>query len=148
MPKFYTGIGSTETPKEALDLMFQIAIKLAKQGVVLRSGGGGGGDMAFELGCNSAKGMKELYWPYQANEQSIEIVLPYINSRAITNKYDKSVIGCTPLKLLGMSLDSPSTCLLCYNNNIAMRVAKEYSIPVYNLSDKEVFNKWVKWVNT
>lgn len=55
--KFYTGIGSRNTPANILELMEDIAFKLAEKGWTLRSGGAKGADSAFEKGvikyCNS-----------------------------------------------------------------------------------------------
>jgi predicted Rossmann fold nucleotide-binding protein DprA/Smf involved in DNA uptake len=44
MTKYYAGIGSRETPKDICDIMTQLAIKLANNGWVLRSGGAKGAD--------------------------------------------------------------------------------------------------------
>lgn len=49
--KYYTGIGSRETPREILDLMEDIAFKLAHLGYILRSGCAGGADTAFQNGA-------------------------------------------------------------------------------------------------
>jgi len=49
--KYYTGIGSRETPKDILELMHEIAFTLADQDYVLRSGGAQGADTAFEEGA-------------------------------------------------------------------------------------------------
>jgi hypothetical protein len=40
--KYYAGIGSRETPKDILDLISKIAIKLESLGYTLRSGGADG----------------------------------------------------------------------------------------------------------
>lgn len=48
--KYYTGIGSRETPAEILALMTKVGQKLASEGWCLRSGGANGADTAFEDG--------------------------------------------------------------------------------------------------
>lgn len=48
--KYYTGVGSRETPEDILTMMSQVATKLASQGWTLRSGGAKGAGSAFELG--------------------------------------------------------------------------------------------------
>lgn len=63
MSKYYAGIGSRETPKEVLEYMEELAIRLEKQGYILRSGGAGGADTAFEKGV-SEPDMKEIYLPW------------------------------------------------------------------------------------
>lgn len=52
--RYYTGIGSRETPPEILELMAKIAYKLAQQGWHGRSGSAGGADLAFEQGFMEA----------------------------------------------------------------------------------------------
>ncbi len=48
--KYYSGIGSRETPDDIIDVMKQLGKKLADQGWILRTGGAKGADQAFELG--------------------------------------------------------------------------------------------------
>lgn len=48
--KYYTGVGSRETPPAIQDLMTRIAAKLEAVGYVLRSGAAEGADQAFERG--------------------------------------------------------------------------------------------------
>ena len=50
MAKYYTGVGSRETPTVILDLMREVGEMLAARGWTLRSGGAKGADQAFELG--------------------------------------------------------------------------------------------------
>ena len=58
----YTGIGARETPPDVLALMRRIARHFAARGVVLRSGGSPGADIAFAEGCGD--GPKEIYLPW------------------------------------------------------------------------------------
>lgn len=51
--KFYTGIGSRQTPNDVLDLMARLARKLATQEYTLRSGHAIGADWGFEQGAAS-----------------------------------------------------------------------------------------------
>lgn len=48
--KYYTGVGSRETPEHILELMRKTGKALASQGWTLRSGGAKGADQAFEAG--------------------------------------------------------------------------------------------------
>lgn len=52
--KYYTGVGSRETPEPILKLMYQIAEKLGNEGWCVRSGGADGADSAFLQGAMSA----------------------------------------------------------------------------------------------
>lgn len=51
--KYYTGIGSRETPKDICKLMEDIAFKLASKDYILRSGAAQGADTAFEEGAKA-----------------------------------------------------------------------------------------------
>lgn len=62
--RFYTGIGSRQTPLETLAYMRFLAIKLAREGWTLRSGGAKGADSAFEEACDDAGGRKRIYLPW------------------------------------------------------------------------------------
>jgi predicted Rossmann fold nucleotide-binding protein DprA/Smf involved in DNA uptake len=58
---FYAGIGARETPDDVLHLMYLLGRKLATDGYVLRSGHADGADLAFEKGCDSVNGRKEIF---------------------------------------------------------------------------------------
>ena len=53
LEKFYTGIGSRETPAEYLSIMTELATYLNKTGWTLRSGGSWGADEAFQKGVSN-----------------------------------------------------------------------------------------------
>ena len=69
--KFYTGIGSRETPQPILDLMEALGEALCRHNWVLRSGGAKGADSAFERGALKARPK------YGAANRPIEIWLPW-----------------------------------------------------------------------
>ncbi len=60
--KFYTGVGSRETPRDICQLMMHVATWLATKGWILRSGHAQGADRAFELGAGEAS-VIYLPWP-------------------------------------------------------------------------------------
>lgn len=60
--RYYTGIGSRETPSEVLELMTEVAKRLSEKGYTLRSGRAEGADSAFEEGSFHA----ELYIPWRS----------------------------------------------------------------------------------
>ena len=62
--KYYSGIGSRNTPPDIKDLMKVIAEKLAEKGFTLRSGSSPGADIAFEKGALEGGGKIELYLPF------------------------------------------------------------------------------------
>lgn len=73
--KYYTGVGSRETPEEIQMVMRKTAEKLASLGWTLRSGGAKGADSAFELGWLKWYA-SQTPWP---NEPLAEIYLPRDN---------------------------------------------------------------------
>lgn len=60
MNKYYTGIGSRETPKETLDLMREYSRIMALKGWSFRSGGADGADTAFSDGWLDASNKAEI----------------------------------------------------------------------------------------
>lgn len=77
----FAGIGSRETPANILDYMFDIALQLAAQGVVLRSGKADGADLAFQHG----------YLAYADNKGACraEILLPWYNwQSSVDDRWD------------------------------------------------------------
>src|SRR5437870_9453166 len=70
--KYYTGVGSRETPSDVLNLMESVGYALASQGWTLRSGGAKGADQAFEGGMFQRVGYDQPYgWT------TAEIYLPW-----------------------------------------------------------------------
>lgn len=58
-----TGIGSRETPDDILKLMTRIGRRIEELGGILRSGGAGGADLAFEAGWRKASAC-EIFHPW------------------------------------------------------------------------------------
>lgn len=65
--KFWTGVGSRETPDEICLLMERIAFKLSKEYYILRSGGADGADAAFKVGATNyfSKVQPDIYIPWE-----------------------------------------------------------------------------------
>jgi hypothetical protein len=60
----YAGIGSRDTPAGVLELIESIAGRLARRGMVLRTGASPGADQAFYRGARAGGGRVELYLPW------------------------------------------------------------------------------------
>ena len=58
--KFYTGIGSRNTPVSEQEKITKIAAYLEAIGFVLRSGGADGADQAFERGVKKPE--NKIFW--------------------------------------------------------------------------------------
>lgn len=154
MSKFYTGVGSRETPLVVQEIMERAARMLAVRGWVLRSGHADGADRAFERGCDQAGGEKEIYLPWyrfnQSNsrlhripdwafEQAKEI---YGERWQYLKAPVKKLHARNILQVMGWSEDAPqSEFLVCWTftglpiggTRTAILLAEELSIPVVNL---------------
>lgn len=60
----YAGIGARDTPSDVLQWMSQIGAYLGRRDYLLRSGGAHGADSAFFRGCESVKGAREIFLPW------------------------------------------------------------------------------------
>lgn len=137
--KYYTGIGSRETPQHVLEIMRESAKALASLGWVLRSGGAEGADTAFEEGASEANQptLPEIYlpWPYfndrgWGTHYRSEYVRPldlgefWFKARDIAATTHPAWGNCKAgakalhtrnvFQVLGKDLNSPSKFLICY----------------------------------
>lgn len=172
--RYYTGVGSRKTPGAIFDLMVEIGRNLAIDGYVLRSGGASGADTAFEQGCDLHEGMKEIYLPwkgfsgiqggrgifflndlpfqYQAESYASQIHPAWdILKRGARALHTRNIY-----QVLGEALDKPSDFLICYaqptntgvkgGTNTAVKVALQYNIPVFNLWDDKIVERFENYV--
>lgn len=150
--KYYAGIGSRNTPTAIQMEMMFLGRMAAKKGLILRSGGANGADLAFERGCDSAKGIKQIYLPFKGFNESdspyykvceeamcmAEALHP--NWRAC-GRVAKLLMARNCYQILDRSLDSPVDFVVCYTSDgtfkggtgQALRLAKEQGIKIYNL---------------
>lgn len=142
--KFYTGVGSRETPEEIIKVMVALGRKLADDGWILRSGAAPGADQAFELGwihhVQSVKGdftKAELFIPWEGFEKHTRDgcfgcnILPDLDDPELYKKaqviaeathpaWDKCTRGAKTLhtrnvyQVLGRTLDKPSQMLVAW----------------------------------
>lgn len=148
--RYYTGIGSRETPPDLQKLMTAIAIALSNDNWILRSGGADGADDAFERGAT----YKRIYLPWNGfNGRSVDnysYVVPPYNAEMVHDYHpDADFLSPAGIKLmsrnsyqiLGDNLDKPSEFVVCWTVNgrvkggtaQAMRIAKDFNVPIYNL---------------
>jgi len=159
--KIYAGIGSRETPEPILKLMFKISSILAKKGYTLRSGAADGADKAFELGCNSAGGKKEIWLPWEGfNDHEDTGLYPnpeHFNKAKITlehwnnlSKGAKKLHARNVGQIFGSDVDTPVDFVLCWTSDgatkysectsktggtgTAIKLASNANIPVINLA--------------
>jgi len=158
MSKFYTGIGSRETPQSILEFMRDIAIYLRNDGYILRSGGADGADSAFENGaiCNA-----HIFLPWKNfNDNPSPLYNITKEAEAMAEKYHpwfrnlkqgaRKLHSRNCYQVLGENLDTPSEFLICWTpggletggTSQALRIAKDYNIRIYNLAKEEDLEYW------
>ena len=150
--KFYTGIGSRETPKTPSLLFFLIGKTLAKWGFTLRSGHAVGADKAFEDGCDSSRGKKEIWLPWKGfNGSDSNFIVSDKKAFDLAENFhpnwNKLSIGAKKLharnthQILGKDLLTQSEFIICWTKDgkgsggtgQALRIGKAYNIPILDL---------------
>ena len=156
MNKYYTGIGSRETPKPVLIFMTGLAMELEREGLILRSGGAEGADSAFRAGITNPKNCR-IYVPWDSFcpllPSSQKIVIGNHSEYAkiaseIHPAWDRLTPGAKLLhtrnvaQILGED-GVHSKFVVCWTKDglaiggtaTAIKLARKYKIPVYNLGD-------------
>ncbi len=115
---YYAGIGSRETPQEALELMEEIGKCYAQAGWILRSGGASGADMAFEDGAGDKSEI------YKANIKDKVSPIIYEKARNIAGnlhpawgsmpEYAQQLHTRNVFQILGKDLSTPVTVVICW----------------------------------
>jgi hypothetical protein len=145
--KLYAGVGSRETPPDILARMTAIAVKASIKDWTLRSGAADGADSAFEAGAKD----KEIWLPWRGYNKHFSQLIVRPGAIAIASKFhpawDRCSQGAQKLHgrnmhiLLGEDLNTPVEFVVCWTKDglasggtgQAIRAAKHYKIPVYNL---------------
>lgn len=145
--KYYTGIGSRETPADVQQLFTRVASRLDELGYTLRSGGADGADLAFERGATN----KEVFLPWRGFNGSSSTLVWKDNramdiARELHPAWGRLSQGAQKLmarnihQVLGWDLNNIvlSDFILCWTPNgkggggtgQAIRLAKVYNTPV------------------
>ena len=149
--KYYTGIGSRNTPEEILKVFENIARYLSTQDFILRSGAADGADSAFEKGCDKNLGKKEIYLPWKEfNNSNSTLIVSDPFAFELAKKYHpywqnlnpgvKKLQARNSHQVLGQDLNTPSEFIICYTKNgkgqggtgQALRIAKDYQIKIFD----------------
>ena len=155
--KYFTGIGSRETPLDILDFMYYIGYWLAKSGYILRSGGADGADTYFEAGFDEAQAEKEIFLPWPGfNGHTSSLCHQLDGAKESVKKLHPTPKKLTPgawklharnvHQVLGRELTEPSKFVICWTKSRggtqqAIRVANYFGVPVYNLIKDKDFNE-------
>ena len=163
--KYYTGIGSRETPENIREIIHLISIKLEKQGYTLRSGGANGADTFFEEKVVK----KDIFIPWKNFNGVVGGIIPSTSEkslgiiRKIHPVFDRLSEGAKKLHLrninqvLGHNLDNPSSFLICWANvdnkgipkggtRNAWCLASLYEIPCFNLLFEKDLTRFKKYI--
>lgn len=150
--KFYTGVGSRETPENILKLMTGVAKKLNEYDYVLRSGGAKGADCAFEIGADKCDiySVNEKHKPISKKPNIIPNLEEYrdlakiccLHYNKITNQYAKDLHTRNICQVIGHNINEiiKSDFLLCYTKfgdyvggtTTAIRCAEHFDVPIFN----------------
>ena len=149
MAKYYTGVGSRNTPVDILSLMSAISKRLAGLGWTLRSGGAAGADTAFEGGTSRA----DIFYEEYANMAAMEIASKFHPAWNRCNEYVRKLHARNAFQVLGFDLDTPSKFLVCWTpdgcishatrsiqtggTGTAISIADHYGVKVFNLARPE-----------
>lgn len=148
--KPYTGVGARLTPPDVLRQMETLGQELARLGYTLRSGGAKGADVAFEIGCDSADGPKEIYLPSGTiAPEAFEMASRIHEAWGRCNTYARQCHARNCHQVLGAGLDDPSRFLICWTEGgqsvggtrTAIELAKENGVPVFNLGLAGTYEK-------
>jgi len=148
---FYAGIGSRRTPLDVMARMTEIAVFMRQQGYTLRSGGAPGADTAFEAGAGNDK---KIYLPWKLfnnnpsplyaaayDAQALEIAAKYHPRWNTLTRAVQTIMARNCYQVLGGDLKTPSEFIVCWTptgkteggTGQAMRIARDYGIPIYNI---------------
>jgi len=154
---YYAGIGSRETPSIILEIIegFARFLFLAPK-FTLRSGGAEGADSAFEKGCDSVHGTKEIFKAKDATADAMELASKFHPAWHRCTDYARKLHGRNMMILLGADLKTPVDFVVCWTpegqitggTGQAMRAAIYYKIPIYNLfnaKDLKEFKQQYIW---
>lgn len=163
--RYYTGVGSRQTPANVMTIMMRTALRLTDQGYALRSGGAVGADSAFEAGVTVAAA-KEIYrpmgdrskpgihdYPAELWTEASQIAGSLHPAWHRCSGYAKGLHTRNVFQVLGQDLKTPSEFLLCWTPDAAkseatctrdtggtataIRLADRQGIEILNLADAQ-----------
>ena len=132
MPKFYTGVGSRETPENVLNLMRLIAHKMANLYYTLRTGDAKGADTAFYSSAMEATifagdwlNMTDnvilpepiQYAARDCTPAAMEIAKRFHPAWHRCTEFSRRLHGRNAFQVLGPNLNEPSIGLICWTKD-------------------------------
>lgn len=149
--RYWAGVGSRATPLSIQTMMSIISSHLLREEMILRSGNANGADQAFAMGCPLS--MVDIYTAKDATPESIDHAKQYHPNWTACSPYARRLHARNSMIILGRDLSTPVEFCICYTDNgkeiggtgQAIRVCKEYQIPVYNMGDQNCLNSFLTW---
>ena len=150
---FYTGVGSRNTPPEALKEMTALARELEKAGYTLRTGNAGGADAQFR----GATRKKEVYYPKDANARARAIAQEiHPIGKSLTPEKGLDLHARNTFQVFGKNMDSPSDFVIAWTPDAveshtqrgrntggtgqAIRIAGAHGVRIFNLQKTSHLN--------
>lgn len=141
----YAGIGARITPPDVLERMTNIGMLLAMQGMVLRSGGARGADRAFEEGVdriNPKLRLRYIALNAERNPEWFNHARKYHPGWRNLSREVQQLHARNSAIMLNDHLNDPVKFVVCWTvdgqvaggTGQALRIAPDYSIPVFNLA--------------
>jgi len=150
--KFYTGVGSRETPKSILKIMYRLACKLESDGWTVRTGDADGADAAFRQ-----VEKRQVFTADHAESRGIQLAAKFHPAWNRCSPYAKRLHGRNAYQVLGKSLNCKSSMVICWTpdaatthkersietggTGTAISIASAYNIPVFNLANADHLNR-------
>jgi len=150
----YCGIGSRTAPQHIWQWCCYYGSVLAEKGFTLRSGGAPGCDSAFEAGCDSKQGKKQIFLPWKNfNNNKSPLFSPSKEALEIAKKFHPkwdalhpnayNLMARNTHQVLGKDLNTPADFIICWTKEgkeqggtaQAIRIARNFKIPVFNLEN-------------
>jgi hypothetical protein len=168
---YYTGIGSRSTPAAYMLLMENFAERLSRLDIILRSGGADGADSAFEKGVIGD--LKEIFLPWpnfnhnksdlcNISVEAYKLAWEHHPHWAALKQSVRKLHARNVHQILGKDLKTPSSAVICWTQDgantakdctrltggtgMAIRIAHEHKVPVYNIKNREDYSKCIEWI--
>jgi len=169
--RYYTGIGSRKTPEKILKIFAKLG-EIYKEKYTLRSGGAPGADLSFEELISPTESTIFLPWKGFNNHPST-LFNQHPQAAIIASKHHaawiylaasvQKLMARNVHQVLGVSLDKPSEFIICWTEDgatkkehitkktggtgLALSVACEYNIPIYNLGNPDILELFLNNYN-
>ena len=125
-PKYYTGIGSRKTPKNILQIMYDLAAWLAKGSWILRSGGASGADTAFENGTKDGGGEADIYYAEDGiRVDALALAAQHHPAWNRCSDYAKRFHARNCFQVLGDDLRTPAKFVCCWTPDGATGITSQ-----------------------